>query len=79
MNELTDNEKTVLTRMISEKGLLWTSLTKFFAWRAQRQESMCSSLMRNVPRDHERASDYAARAEENLLTMAQLEEFARDL
>lgn len=76
---LSELEGKALRHMVSEKGHLWNALDKYFADKAARQDSMCSAQMRQVPRDTERASDYAARSDENGLAMAQLESFARDL
>jgi hypothetical protein len=77
---LSDLEKSALKSLIHEAdGFLYSALVKYFADRSLMYDAMCSTHMRTVPRDPERASDYAARSEEARMTMAQLESFARDL
>lgn len=72
-------EGKALRHMVNEKGHLWNALDQYFAEKSARLAVMCADQMKQVPRDTERASDYAARSDENALTMAQLESFARDL
>jgi hypothetical protein len=79
VSELSDLEKSAIKSMIHEQGFLYSALVKYFADRSLMYDAMCSTHMRTVPRDPERASDYAARSEEARMTMAQLESFARDL
>lgn len=76
---ISELEGEALQRMLGEKAHLYSALCKYFAMKAEKHEEMCAVHMRTVPRDAERASDYAARSEEARLTMAQLESFARDL
>ena len=79
MSQLSEAEKVALHRFCSEQDFLWTAFCHYFADRSEMYDAACSSHMRTVPRDPERASDYAARSEEARLTMAQLESFARNL
>lgn len=76
---LSDLERQALQHMVNEKGYLWRALELYFADKSARYDAMCSAQMRQIPREFERAADYAVRADENGLVLAQLESFARDL
>ena len=53
----------VLHNFISGNDYLQIGIRKFFDAHAQENEHLCAAAMSSVPRDHERASDYAAKAE----------------
>lgn len=79
MNELSDNEKTAIQQLVGEKGILWNALMKFLANKTAMYQAACSTDMASVPRNHERASDYASKAEVLRYLLPEIESFARSL
>jgi hypothetical protein len=64
MTDWTAHEHMALTAFLTSPGPLRAALAKFIEGRARDHKAMCAAAMATVPRDPERASDYAARAAE---------------
>jgi len=56
-------ETEVLHNFISQNDYLQIGIRKFLDAQAQENEYLCTQAMATVPRDPERASDYAAKAD----------------
>ena len=62
--EWTDLERGALGNFLALEGPVKNALVKFTQFRAKQANAMCAMHMRTAPRDHERAADYAAKAQE---------------
>lgn len=56
-------EHGALTNFLAAPGALRSALEKFIATSAQDYKAACALSMQSVPRDPERAADYAAKAQ----------------
>lgn len=77
--QLSELEQIALKNLVAERGYRWTGLEKWLAQETETYEQACASAMRTVPRNHEQAADYAAKAEATRYLLAKLESFAREI
>lgn len=81
MTDWSQMEHGALSNFVAAPGALKTALEKFISAWALEHKALCTACMASVPRDPERAADYAAKAqvlEEFWTVLAdQLTSFAR--
>lgn len=59
----TESEQGALVNFLGPESALKSALFKFTAELARSDKEQCAALMASVPRDPERAADYAAKAQ----------------
>jgi hypothetical protein len=74
--QLTDFEREALQNFNRDGGLVKSAMVKFVIQRTASLESSAASALRTMPRQLELAADYASRADEVRVFLAELERYS---